>query len=107
MRRGAGTNRADVIRTDRQTGRQTETILSSVCLLYKLRGRIALLHALLCTARRSRPFSVRLPGQPLPGLVEGALDRRGDELEGLLDVLRLLGRGLRVLQPELLGGQRR
>ena len=46
--------------------------------------------------------SVLLPRHPLPGLVEGALDRRRDELEGLLDVLRLLGRGLRVLHPELL-----
>ena len=46
--------------------------------------------------------SVLLPRHPLPGLVEGALDRRRDELEGLLDVLRLLGRGLSVLHPELL-----
>ena len=52
--------------------------------------------------RLSSHVSVLLPRHPLPGLVEDALDRRRDELEGLLDVLRLLGRGLRVLHPELL-----
>ena len=52
--------------------------------------------------RLSSHVSVLLPRHPLPGLVEDALDRRRDELEGLLDVLRLLGRGLSVLHPELL-----